>query len=324
MKYLEILDAKQKPMKMSKIILGGVAFGTTLSREQSFQMMDKFLLQGGNTIDTARVYCEWLEGGKYASEQTIGEWVKARNNRKDIIIITKGGHPRFSNFSVSRLLREDIFEDIDISLKTLQMDYVDLYLLHRDDITRPVSDIIDTMNILVDQGKARAIGVSNWSIKRILEANEYAKENGKVQFCVSELQWSLAECFPKTFGDETLICMTQKEYERYIEIGIPVIAYSSQANGIFTKAGEDDLEQVPDKLKKFVTPENIRRYNNLQRLCKKTGYSKTAVSLNYITDNELSAAAIIGCSKMEQLQEALLTTGITLSQQEIDSLVNTP
>jgi aryl-alcohol dehydrogenase-like predicted oxidoreductase len=151
--------------------------------------------------------------------------------------------------------------------------------------------------------------------------NKYAKENGKVQFCVSELQWSLAECFPKTFGDETLICMTQKEYKEYFEIGIPVIAYSSQANGVFAKAGDEGLEQVPDKLKKFVTPENIRRYSNLQRLCKKTGYSKTAVSLNYIIDNKLSAAAIIGCSKMEQLQEALSTTGITLSQQEIDSLV---
>lgn len=321
MKFLEILDVKQEPIKMSKIILGGVIFGTTLSVEQSFQMMDEFVQQGGNTIDTARVYCEWIEGGKYASEQTIGEWVKARNNRNAINIITKGGHPRFNNFIVSRLSREDIFEDIDISLKTLQMDYVDLYLLHRDDVTRPVSDIMDTMNILVEQGKTRAIGVSNWSVKRILEANEYAKENGKVQFCVSEIQWSLAECFPKNFGDETLICMTQKEYEEYLEIGIPVIAYSSQANGVFAKAGDEGLEQLPDKLKKFVTPENIRRYNNLQRLCKKTGYSKTAVSLNYIIDNKLNAAAIIGCSKREQLQEALSTTGITLSMQEIDSLV---
>lgn len=321
MKYIEILDTKQKLMKISKVILGGVPFGTTISKEISFQMMDKFVEQGGNTIDTARVYCEWIEGGKYASEQTIGEWVKVRNNRKDLIIITKGGHHRLSNANVSRLSRADIFEDMDISLRTLQMDYIDLYLLHRDDTSRSVSDIMDTLHILVEQGKTRAIGVSNWSIKRILEANKYAEENGKTKLCVSQIQWSLAECFPKTFGDETLICMTSKEYDKYLEIGLPVISYSSQANGVFTKAGDDGLEYVPDKLKKFVTPENIKRYNNLKQLCEKTGYSKTAVSLSYITDNKLNAAAIIGCTKMEQLEDSLAAAKITLNQDEIDGLL---
>jgi len=321
MKYFEISDAHQKPMKISKIILGGVPFGTVLNKDQSFQMMDRFVEQEGNTIDTARVYCEWLEGGKYASEQTIGEWVKARNNRKDIILITKGGHHRLSSPNVSRLSKEEIFEDIDISLRTLQMDYVDIYMLHRDDILRPVSDIMDTLHILVEQGKTRAIGVSNWSAKRILEANQYAKQNRKTPLCVSEIQWSLAECFPKTFGDQTLICMNPNEYQQYMEIGIPVIAYSSQANGIFTKAGDEGLEYVNDKLQKFVTPENIKRYNNLQHFCKQTGYGKTAVSLSYIIDNKLNAAAIIGCSNIEQLEDSLSATKITLNQQEIDSLI---
>jgi aryl-alcohol dehydrogenase-like predicted oxidoreductase len=202
------------------------------------------------------------------------------------------------------------------------MDYVDLYLLHRDDISRPVSDIMDTLHILVQLGIARAIGVSNWSVKRIMEANQYARDNNKTQLSVSEIQWSLAKCSPKTFGDETLICMTIKEYEKYIEIGIPVIAYSSQANGVFTKAGEGDLEQVPDKLKKFVTPENIRRYSNLEQICKKTGYSKTAVSLGYILYNKINAAAIIGCTKMDQLEDSLSTTNITLSQHEINALIS--
>ncbi|HEY5586246.1 MAG TPA: aldo/keto reductase, partial [Ruminiclostridium sp.] len=158
MKYFEISDSHQKTMKISKIIMGGVPFGTVVSKELSFKMMDKFAQQGGNTIDTARVYCEWIEGGKYASEQTIGEWVKASNNRKDIIIITKGGHHRLSNPNVSRLSREDIFEDLEISLNTLKMDYVDIYMLHRDDTKRPVSDIMDTLHSLVEQRKARAIG----------------------------------------------------------------------------------------------------------------------------------------------------------------------
>lgn len=319
MKYIEIKDAKQKAIKMSRIILGGVPFGTTLNREQSFGMMDKYLTYGGNTIDTARVYCDWLENGHSMSERTIGEWVKARNNRKDVILVTKGGHPDSSG--VKRLSREDILGDMDTSLETLQTDYVDLYFLHRDDTSLPVSEIMDTLHILVEQGKTKAIGVSNWSCGRIAEANEYAAKHGKTLISVSQIQWSLAQCFPANFNDETLICMNQIEYEQYLKLNIPVMSYTSQANGLFSKAGEDGLEHVPDNLKKFVTPENVRRYKNLLDLCKRKGYSKSAVSLSYITDNKLNAGAIIGGTRMEQLEDSIKAADITLTQDDIDSLL---
>ncbi len=320
MKYFEIPARNRETIRMSRIILGGAPFGTKVSKEQSFEMMDRFIAQGGNTIDTARVYCDWLENGHSVSERTIGEWMKARNNRKDVVMITKGGHPDSSGRN--RLSREEILRDMDTSLRTLQTDYVDLYLLHRDDTSLPVSVIMDTLHILTEEGKARAVGVSNWSCDRIAEANEYAAGKGKTKISISQIQWSFAQCLPEHFEDKTLICMNQSEYEKYLKLNIPVTAFSSQANGLFSKAGEEGLEHVPDKLKKFVTPENIRRYNNLLKLCKDRGYSKSAVSLGYITDNRLNAAAVIGCTSMEQLEDSLKAAGISLSQQDIDSLLS--
>lgn len=321
MKYFNILDSHMKMMKVSKIIMGAAPMGTDIDKSLSFDMLDRFVELGGTTIDTARVYCEWIKGGEFASEQTIGEWVKSRNNRSNVLIVTKGGHPRITDLSISRLSRQEILHDMEVSLKTLKMDYVDIYLLHRDDTSRPVEDIMETLGVLVKDGKTRAIGVSNWSVERILEANSYARKNGIPELCVSQIQWSLAECFPETFNDKTLLCMTKTEYNNYLKAGIPVMAYSSQANGVFTKAGDDGLEKLGQKLQKFVTPKNIKRYNNLQNLCKAAGYGKTAASIGFITDNKLEAAAIVGCRNMEQLEDSFTAMDITLSLQEIDSLI---
>ncbi len=319
MKYFEIFDADNKSIKMSRIILGGVQFGTTLTREQSFELMDKFIEHGGNTFDTARVYCDWLENGHSASERTIGEWIKSRNNRKEIILATKGGHP--ATAGVSRLSKEDILGDMEKSLEALQTDYVDLYLLHRDDVNVPVNEIMDTLHMVVRQGKARAVGVSNWTCERIKKANDYAGENNKTKLVISQIQWSLAECFPQNFNDLSLVCMNPKEYRQYIEMGMPVMAYSSQANGLYSKANDRGLEYVPMKLQKFLTLENINRYNNLLKLCRKKGYSMTAVSLNYIMDNRLNGSAIIGCTNLDQLNDCMGAAGITLTEEEIEMLV---
>ncbi len=319
MKYFELYDADNKLLRMSRIILGGVPFGTTLDEQQSFEMLDKYFERGGNTIDTARVYCDWLENGHSASECTIGAWIKSKNNRNEVILITKGGHP--AEDGVSRLSKQEILSDMDLSLKALQTDYVDLYLLHRDDFNKPVNEIMDTLHLLVQQGKARAVGVSNWTCDRILEANAYADKNNKTRLIISQIQWSLAECFPQNFNDSTLVCMNQKEYNQYLDMGMPVMAFSSQANGLFSKANENGLEYVPKKLLKFLTLENINRFNNLLKLCKRKGYSRTAVALNYIIDNKLNGSAIIGCTNLEQLYDCMGAADITLTEEEVESLV---
>lgn len=309
-------------LSVSKIVLGTAFFGTYQTVEESFELMDYYVSQGGNTLDTARAYCGWIEGCEYKSEETIGKWLKERNNRDKIKIITKGGHPSFhSETSRSRLKEEDIRYDIELSLKLLMVDYVDLYLLHRDDESIPVGQIMDILHQLVLEGKTKAIGVSNWSVDRIKEANEYAMEHHITPICVSEIQWSLAECFPKTFHDDTLICMDKETYHQYQELGIKVLAYSSQAGGVFSSGYGRDLEGIQGKHQKYLSDENRRRYHNLLTLCEEKNYKASSVALEYIIDNPLDASAIIGCSSLEQLKLSIEAKEHQLSVEEIESLI---
>lgn len=308
--------------EVSKIILGTVNFGTGLSKEESFELMDYYFENGGNTFDTARAYCGWIKGGEYKSEETLGEWVKARNNRDKAIIITKGGHPSFDDPAFRpRLSEEEICSDMEVSLKTLQMDYVDLYLLHRDDEERPVSEIVDTLDKLVKEGKTRYVGVSNWSVNRIIEANKYAKENNKVKICSSEIQWSLAECFPRTFNDETLITMNKEIYDDYLKLDMPVLAYSSQAGGVFSCGYNRRLEDIAPKHMKYLSVENVIRYGKLLDLCAEKNYEPASVALQYITDNKLKGAAIIGASKMAQLVESMKAAEGQLTEEDLEKLI---
>ena len=160
MKYGIIQNEKGETLKLSKIILGTAVFGTKIPKETAFEMMDTYFAHGGRVLDTARVYSDWLPNGHGASERTIGEWIQERNCRKDIILSTKGAHPSFSDMHRSRMTAEEIYVDLNESLKTLQTDYVDIYYLHRDDENIPVSEIMDILDPLVKSGKIRMLGAS--------------------------------------------------------------------------------------------------------------------------------------------------------------------
>ena len=268
--------------------------------------MDLYYEHGGRTFDTVRVYCDWLPGGHGMSERTLGEWVKERGCREEVVLITKGAHPPLTDMRCSRMNAEEIRKDIEDSLLTMQTDYIDLYFLHRDDENVPVSVIMDILYEFVQEGKVRMLGASNWRIDRILEANAYARENGKTPFSASEIQWSYAVCTPETIGDTTLICMNDAEYEKYKAAGIPVLAFTSQAYGMFSKGYKEDLSDLSERHARFYSEENVRRYQELLRICKETGCTPSDVALKYIIENEeIDGYAVVGCSKKEQLLEPL-------------------
>ncbi len=305
MKYGVIKDSWGKEWQIAKLILGSVPFGTTISEEDSFALMDHYFEQGGNVIDTARVYSDWLPNGHGASERTIGNWMQLRKNREQIFLITKGGHPLFSDMHHSRLSAEEIYSDIEESLSCLQVANVDLYFLHRDDKALPVGPIMDALHELVLQGKAKMIGASNWSYARIQEANAYATAHGKTPFAASEIQWSYVANTPASLKDTTLETMTSEEYEAYLTSDLPVFAYSSQGLGVFNCGYLPDLSDLAPKHQQFYSDENIRRYQSLLKECKEHHVTPSRVVLEHITENKVNGFAIIGCSKKEQLTESL-------------------
>lgn len=159
-------------LRVSNIGLGGINFGTKTSEEDSFKLMDDYINEGGNFIDTANNYAVWNGGNGGESERVIGKWLNKNNNRKEIIIATKlGALPKnienrdFSN--MQGLSRKVILESVQKSLENLNTDCIDLLYLHVDDYNTPQEETLETLNELVEKGLIKEIGCSNFRTWRI-------------------------------------------------------------------------------------------------------------------------------------------------------------
>lgn len=318
-----VVRASGKDINLSRLVLGTCYFGTDISEKDSFRMMDAYYENGGRAVDTARVYASWLPGGLSASERTVGKWIHSRALRDEVTLITKGAHPPIGRMDMSRLSPSSLRYDLEDSLKALESSYVDIYLLHRDDKSVPVSVIMDTLHEFVKEGKTRAIGASNWTIDRILEANAYVKAAGKTPFTVSQIQWSLAQCTPESWGDPTLCCMIEEDYFVYRNEEIPVMAFSPQAKGLFSKYIKGGREALNEKIvSRFLTDTNMRRIERVRKLCNETGVSPAAVVSAFITCNPLSSFAILGCSDINQLRDTMTADNVNLSKDIIEFLIS--
>ena len=306
---------------LSDIVLGTCYFGSTISESDSFALLDRYYELGGRTIDTARVYAAFIENGESASERTIGKWLDSRGVRNDITLVTKGAHPPIGNMNRSRLDRESIVGDITRSLELLKTDSVDLFLLHRDDSNVPVEEIVDTLDLLVKKGMTKAVGVSNWKAERIAEANAYSERAGKTKISVSQIQWSLARTTPEALNDPTIVCMNSEEYSGSLKNNIPVMAFSSQCKGLFSKYILEGENALNDKIRqRFLNDFNLNRVEKVREISVKYGVSPSTVILSYITSNPLLGVAIIGCSNLKQLNDSMASRDFSLSNDEIKYL----
>lgn len=249
----------------------------------------------------------------------VGRWLKSRGTRDRVVLITKGAHHVMEDPSQKRVNRACIDSDLETSLRELGVDSVDIYFLHRDDPEKPVSEIMDALDRHVKAGRIRALGASNWTCARIAEANAYARANGKTPFTVSQIQWGVAYVKPGAWPDPTLVSMTPEEYAGYLALGIPVMAFSPQAGGYFSKMISGEPLQ-PKFAERYDGPENRRRLAALREICARTGASPAAVLLGYITSNRLPGSAVIGCSTLEQLEDSMSACDLTLSEADIAAL----
>lgn len=313
MRYAQIQGTDLRP---SVICLGAGSFGISVAQDASFELMDQFVAEGGTFLDTALVYGEWLPDGKGRSEQTIGAWIAARNNRQDVIIGTKGAHPRLATMHVPRLSRQEIVDDLDESLRNLGTDYIDLYWLHRDDRDRPVADILETVNEQITAGKIRCFGCSNWRLDRLKEAQEYAVAHGLQGFAGNQLWWSLAKPNAAAVTDSTLVQMDDAIMRYHQEQGLAAMAYTSQARGFFAKLAS--FEGVSEGLRKtYDNPANRERMKRLETLSTAGGESLSALALAYIVNQSFPSFPIAGCSSPEQLADNLRAGDLQLEPEQV-------
>lgn len=299
MKKIKITNTE---LKVSELCLGTLNFGTVLTREQCWHQMDFFVASGGNFIDTAHVYNDWIPGEKSRSEKIVGEWLE-RQQRDRIVLATKGGHYDFKKPSVSRVTYAGIRQDIEESLEYLKTDYIDLYFLHRDNTEIPVGEIMSWLNELIKEKKVKEIGCSNWTLKRMAEANTYARIHHLKGFSVNQLMWSLArinrEAIPSDY-----VTMDSDIYDYQKQNNMTAMCFSSQAKGYFTRryAGEKFQRDILDT---YQNDENDRIYEKLLDLQKNTGLSMTELSLQYFTKQKFPAIPIVSCDNEEQLRECM-------------------
>ncbi|HEY0828885.1 MAG TPA: aldo/keto reductase, partial [Bacilli bacterium] len=311
----------------STLCLGTGSLGSTVMESDSFRLLDAFLHLGGNFIDTAKIYADWIPGERSASEKMIGKWLKRANSRHNVIMGTKGAHPPLENLHQPRLSPIEITADLNASLQHLQTDYIDLYWLHRDDPNRPVEDIMETLNIAEKAGKVRYFGCSNWTVPRIEAANAYAAKQGFRGFAATQNMWSLAVPNKDAIEDKTLVMMEDRDRAFHEKSGMAAIPYSSQANGFFSgryRKGEplsaaNSAKHVEGY---YYNDENFARLERLERVANQQNLTRTQVALGYLLSQPFPVFPIVGCYNITQLQDSCTSGNVNLDLKVLRYLEN--
>src|SRR5262245_22704335 len=205
--------------------MGSMVFGTEPERfENTSKLLDRFVEAGGTTVDTARVY------GRGSSERAFGEWLKQSGRRDQVVVIGKGAHHNQETM-VRRVTPEAIHEDITTSLTEMQLDSMEMYILHKDDPDAAVGPVVEALNEEVRDGRIKAFGGSSWSHQRIAEANAYAEAHGLQPFTVSSPNFALAVPNEPMWLGCVSIAGDAEALDWYGRTRMPIFAWSSQARG---------------------------------------------------------------------------------------------
>jgi predicted dehydrogenase/aryl-alcohol dehydrogenase-like predicted oxidoreductase len=262
-------------------------------------LYDAFFEAGGNSFDTATVY------GK-AKSQVLGEWLNQRGVRDDVNVICKGAHPPHCS-------PPEVKKQLEMQLDWMQTDRCEIYFLHRDNTDVPVGEWIDAMSECVDAGLIRGIyGGSNWSLPRVKEANEYAKQNGKPAFGGVSLNLSLAVMNDPVWAG----CVTahQDDWLAWLkESGTANFAWSSQARGFFVP--ERDLEE-PELKRCFVDEQNLERRRRCIELAERRGVEPVAVAAAWVLAQDFPSYALIGPRSLAEFRTTLPALSVELSADE--------
>ena len=301
-------------LSASKLVLGTASYGTYINREDSFQLLDRFTELGGNIIDTALVYSDWADGEKSASEKTIGRWMNKRNNRKDMIISTKGGHHDIHT-SAPRLNTKCITEDLQKSLENLQTDYIDIYWLHKDDVNQDPEELIEMLNESAPQQYAHYYGVSNWTYDRIKKANAHAAKKGLRPIIASQIMYSIAEV---NYVDAGILAMDNNEYEKYCTDDLSLFGFSSQARGFFAIMAANGEEALPPSAKRdFINERNLKILERLNEtsIAKNVTVSDLVLA-TLVGDKKLNTFAQIGPKNVAELEVSVQSMNVSLTEKE--------
>ena len=292
--------------------LGGNVFGWTVGESAGFEILDAFTLSGFNLIDTADVYSTWVSGNSGGESETmIGEWMKKRKNRKNIVIATKVGKPMGPE--KKGLSEKYIRQALESSLKRLQTDYIDLYQSHDDDPSVPMEETLGTYNDLIGEGKILAIGASNFTAVRLAKALEISKANGYARYETFQPPYNL---YDRSIENDIQPLCVQEE--------IGVIPYFSLASGFLTgkyRNESDLIKSVRGKgILKYLDAKGLKILSALDEVSAKYNSSPATMALAWLMTRPAIVAPIASATTVEQLKDLLKAVEINLDAESIDLL----
>jgi aryl-alcohol dehydrogenase-like predicted oxidoreductase len=299
-------------IEVSPFALGGNVFGWTVNESVAFDILDGYARSGFNLIDTADVYSTWVPGNKGGESETIiGEWVKKRKNRKEVVIATKVGKPMGPG--KMGLSAKYIRQAVEDSLERLQTDYIDLYQSHDDDPHTPMEESLRVFTDLIKEGKIRAIGASNFTADRLAIALETSKANNYARYETLQPPYNL---YDRSIEKELQpLCVKE-------EIGI--ISYYGLASGFLT--GKYRTEQDLGKsvrgggIRKYLDTKGKKILSALDEVSAKYKTSPAAIALAWIMARPAVVAPIASATNVHQLAELLKAVEINLDSESVEKL----
>lgn len=291
---------------ISRLVMGSMVC-TTDNMDLTRELLDAFVAAGGNCIDSAHVY----GGGK--SERAVGQWMQERGNREQIVLVDKGAHPYWQE---PRVDPENVGKDIAESLERVQTDYIDLYLLHRDNPDVPVGPIVECLNEHKAAGRIRAFGGSNWTTARLEAANAFATQIGLTPFAASSPNLSLATVNEVMWRG----CLSTSAADRawYEQHQFPLFSWSSQASGFFAGIfSPDDPEDAhKDITRVYYNEGNWKRLRRARELGEKKGATSHQIALAWVLNQPFPVFALIGPRTVKELNDSLPGLEIALTEEE--------
>ncbi|MFV0138369.1 aldo/keto reductase [Empedobacter falsenii] len=301
-------------LEIEPIFFGGNVFGWTLNEEESFRILDAFIDRGFNAIDTANNYSYWVPGNVGTeSEKIIGNWLKSRGSRDQLVLATKvGGRNMIQD--KPNTTKAHILKEVEESLSRLQTDYIDLYQTHYDDINTPVEETLSAYNKLVKEGKVRFIGASNFSSERLGESLDKSELYNLPHYKTLQPEYNL---YDRHHFEEFL----QPIAEKY---NLAVIPYYSLASGFLSGKyrKEEDLQKSlrGDGIKKYLNEKGFRILDALETISNRYNISYSAVSLAWLLEQKTVVAPIASATKEQHLDAFVEAVNVKLSHDDVKLL----
>lgn len=303
----------ESTLEVAPLALGTNVFGWTIDEKKSFDVLDSFIAAGFNLLDTADVYSRWVTGNRGGeSEIIIGNWMKQRKNRNQMIVATKvGGDMGQGKKDISK---KYILKAAEDSLKRLQTDYIDLYQAHWDDNETPVEETLSAFQQLIKEGKVRFIGASNLSPQRLRASLEASERDGLPKYQSFQPEYNLYA--REGFENELeKICLDNK---------LGVINYYSLAAGFLTGKYRSEADASKsargESNKKYLNGRGFKILEALDDVAAKNKTTQASVAIAWLIERTSVTAPIASATSLSQLNSLVQATQLNLDAESITSL----